>query len=227
MQDGWQGDDDAACAVWQLFGRRRAVCATARHVPLLNCAAVELCCASSHWLYAAGLRRVPRARAPRWPQEARVQGTHAGSVLSLHLFSALTLTSEPAHAWATPSASLLLHLWRRSRQSPYSMHAPRFPPAGHCVRQARAPGCDAAEAHPQPAERGRGASGPQVRRPARAEQLLGEPGGQRAWGEAGGAWGSWQHSCQLVTPASGAAWRPWPGCRAEPAEPLRERSTFS
>ena len=59
--------------------------------------------------------------------------------------------------------------------------APPFPPlrpaaAGYCVRQARQPGCDAAEAHPQPAERCGGAHRAQVRRPAGAQQLLGQPG---------------------------------------------------
>ena len=68
--------------------------------------------------------------------------------------------------------------WRAAPSLPSPPPLP--PPAGHCLRQARAPGCDAAEAHPQPAQRGRGARGAQVRRPARAEQLLGQPGALRA-----------------------------------------------
>ncbi len=49
--------------------------------------------------------------------------------------------------------------------------------AGYRVREARAPGSDAAEAHQESALCGRGARRAQAGRPPRPQLLLGEPGG--------------------------------------------------
>ena len=109
------------------------------------------------------------ARCPAQPQLPASRGRRRSACQHRSFGAPQPATAARQRSETTCLSGALMHIVPRRLPRPLL-------PAGYCVRQACAPGCDAAEAHSQPAQRGGGAGGPQVRRPARPELILGEPG---------------------------------------------------